>query len=146
MRGPLPRQAAEILAAHSTCSLATASGDRPWASVVYFAEEGDEDRLQIWFATLKPSRKWRHLTSNPAAAIAVGSGRPDRWLQARGAAQEIDDPAEITKADALIARKAPEYRGFVNAVREVAFFRLVIEELRVVDLTRVPPRTVWLGR
>lgn len=142
MHSTLPPGALEILAEHSTLTLATSSGDRPWASQVFFSEEVVDGELSLHFATLKPSRKWRHLTSNPVAAFAVGDSRPRRWLQGRGRILASSGEDRIVR---LLREKSRDFDLFVGSV-EAEFFQLVVDEIRLVDLTSAKPRTFWIRR
>lgn len=132
----------EMLAEHSTLTLATSWRDRPWASQVFFAEEVVDEELSLHFATLKPSRKWRHMTANPVAAFAVGQEGPRKWLQGRGRVLPSSGEDRIVT---LLKGKSPDFELFVGSV-EAQFFRLVVDEIRLVDLTSAKPRTSWIRR
>lgn len=141
MAEPIPTQVAEIFEDHPTLTLATSYKDRPWASQVFFAHEVT-DGPTIYFASLKPSRKGRHLLANPRVAFAVGSGKPTRWLQGGGVVDTVEDSEARSRIIGLIEGKSAEFRGFLAAV-DADFFRLVVDELRVVDLTAGLTRAVW---
>lgn len=139
----LPREVIEILGDHHTLTLATASGSRPWASQVFFAEDVSDGRVVLYFATLKPSRKWRDLKKNPIVSFAVGTEMPRRWLQGGGVAEPILDAVERRRISDAIALKTPSYERFISAVT-ADLFRIVVDEIRVVDLTTGAPRTTWM--
>ena len=132
----------EILAEHQVLALATSHRDRPWVSNVFFGEEVSDEKTTLYFATLKPSRKWRQITLNPNVSFAVGDPLPSRWLQGRGVAAKVEDPHEKDRIHSLIGAKAPAYKGFVSAV-EFDVFRIEVAEIRVVDLTDSTPRVFW---
>jgi general stress protein 26 len=132
----------EILAEHQILALATSYADEPWVSNVFFAEEVSDETTSLYFATLKPSRKWRHLNANPKVSFAVGDPLPSRWLQGRGTAAKVEDPHEKDRIHSLISAKSPAYKGFVSAV-EFDVFRIEVGEIRVVDLTGGTPRVFW---
>lgn len=132
----------DILAEHQILALATSHDERPWVSHVFFAEEVSDAGSVLYFATLKPSRKWRHLRANPNVSFAVGDPLPSRWLQGRGLAAKVEEPHEKDRIHALISAKAPAYRGFVSSV-EFDVFRIDVAEIRVVDLTGRTPRVFW---
>ena len=138
----LPPIVGEILAAHQVLSLATTDGEQPWVSQVFFSEEVSANDVTIYFATLKPSRKWRHLQANSRIAFAMGTDLPSRWLQGSGVAYLIDDEQEEARINRLIGQKAPAYIGFVSSV-ESDTFRVEVDEIRVVDLTRGLNRASW---
>jgi nitroimidazol reductase NimA-like FMN-containing flavoprotein (pyridoxamine 5'-phosphate oxidase superfamily) len=142
MTEALPSQVGEILAKHKVLALGTSVGDEPWVSQVFFAEEISEDLVSIYFATLKPSRKWRQLKSNSKVAFAMGTELPSQWLQGLGSAVVVEEPEERERINALIAQKAPAYVGFVASV-ESDIFRIEVDEIRVVDLTQGLLRTSW---
>jgi pyridoxine/pyridoxamine 5'-phosphate oxidase len=61
------------------------AGDAPQSAVVGIAVSGD---VEIVFDTVKTSRKYRNLTANPAAAVAVWTG--EATVQYEGIAAEPD--------------------------------------------------------
>jgi general stress protein 26 len=138
----LPPIVPEVLAAHQVLSLATSDGEMPWVSQVFFAEEVSTNSLTLCFATLKPSRKWRHLQKNSRVAFAMGTDLPSRWLQGSGIAEVVHDEDDAARINRLIGQKAPAYAGFVSAV-EYEVFRVEVDEIRVVDLTRGLHRASW---
>lgn len=96
----------------------------------------------LYFATLKPSRKLTDLLRNPIVSFAVGTETPTRWVQGGGVAERIDDPVEKRRITESITIKTPVYEGFISAV-EADFFRILVDEMRMVDLTEGPPKTIW---
>jgi general stress protein 26 len=141
LNDPDPR-VGEILAEHNILALATSQGDEPWVSNVFFAEEVSDETTTLYFATLKPSRKLRHIRANPRVSFAVGDPLPSRWLQGSGVAAKVEDPHERDRINSLIGAKAPAYKGFVSAV-DFDVFRIEVGEIRVVDLTGGTPRVFW---
>jgi 1,4-dihydroxy-2-naphthoate octaprenyltransferase len=135
-------EVARVLAEHHTMTLATAEGSRPWASQVFYAEEFADSRLILYFASLKPSRKWSDLRKNPIVSFAVGTEAPTRWLQGGGVAEPIEDAVEKRRITEAITIKTPVYDKFISLV-SADFFRIVVDELRVVDLTEGAPKTIW---
>lgn len=135
-------EVARVLAEHHTLTLATAEGSRPWASQVFYTEEFENSRLVLYFASLKPSRKWSDLRKNPIVSFAVGTETPTRWVQGGGVAEPVEDALEKRRITDAITIKTPVYDKFISAV-SADFFRIVVDELRVVDLTEGSPRTIW---
>lgn len=135
-------EAASLLAEHQTLVLATSEGGAPWASQVFYAEEVVDGRLSIYFATLKPSRKWRHLKKNPIVSFAVGSEMPTRWLQGAGVAEPVEAPREKERIVKMISSKTPVYDLFISSV-PADVFRIAVDEMRLVDMTKGFPKTFW---
>lgn len=138
----VPAEVVQVLAEHHTMTLATADGTRPWASQVFYSETFDDGRVVLYFASLKPSRKWSDLGRNPIVSFAVGTETPSRWVQGGGVAERIDDAATRRRITEAITIKTPVYEKFISSVR-ADFFRIIVDEIRVVDLTTGSPKTLW---
>ena len=97
--------------------LATYSGKHPYATLVGFV--ASEDRRQIFFGTLRDTRKYRHILadSNVSLLIDNRSNRPDDFRDAEvltiiGEAKEVTG-TEREKHLALYLNKHPFLSDFV---------------------------------
>lgn len=100
-----PREAAlEILQTHRVAVVATVAENQPWASTVYYAEDG----FVLYVNTPNSTTMLRNLRQNPRVSYAVDEQRPTFFLQAIGRAEVVEDPEEFARARALLAAKVPE--------------------------------------
>jgi general stress protein 26 len=94
----LKKKIAAEMRDHTLAVLATLTADgNPWAR--YVTVKGD-DRLNVWFATFKGSRKVAQIRANPEVHLVLGVADPKtaaHWLQIQGRAEVLED-AETKKA------------------------------------------------
>jgi predicted pyridoxine 5'-phosphate oxidase superfamily flavin-nucleotide-binding protein len=110
---------AALLAAQDAAVLATVAEGRPHCSLMRYALA--PDGAHIYLATLKSTRKWRNLQSNPAACLLVteaGSslGGTARALTVATRFAPFIDPSEAAEA-ALFLRAQLLERGAADAAR-----------------------------
>ena len=98
--------------------LATYSGKHPYATLVGFAVS--EDHKSIFFATLRDTRKYRHIQGNSAVSLLIDnrSNRPDDFRDAEvltviGEAREVNG-IEREQCLQLYLDKQPFLREFVS--------------------------------
>ncbi len=96
--------ALDILREHRVAVIATALGDQPWASTVYYAEDG----FVLYVNTPNSTTMLRNLLQNPRVSYAIDERTPTFFLQAIGRASVVDNPEEFARARALLAAKVPE--------------------------------------
>src|SRR5579884_2152641 len=96
--------ALEILREHRVAVVATALGDQPWASTVYYAEDG----FVLYVNTPNSTTMLRNVRQNPRVSYAIDERTPTFFLQAIGRATIVDDPEEFARARELLAAKVPE--------------------------------------
>jgi len=96
--------ALDILRAHRVAVIATAIANQPWASTVFYAEDG----FMLYVNTPNGTTMLRNLRANPRVSYAVDEQKPTFFLQATGRASIVDDPDEFARARALFAVKVPE--------------------------------------
>lgn len=96
--------ALDILREHRVAVVATADGDQPWASTVYYAEDG----FTLYVNTPNSTTMLRNMRENPRVSYAIDERKPTFFLQAIGRASIVDDPREFAHARALMAAKVPE--------------------------------------
>ena len=89
-------------------TLATCSGDLPWAATVFYASED----LRLYFFSAPDSRHAQNLASNPRVAVTVQEDYKDwrkiKGIQLEGQVALVDGVIEKAKAMAVYAVKYPE--------------------------------------
>jgi len=96
--------ALEILRAQRVAVIATADGGEPWASTVFYADEG----FTLYVNTPNGTRMLRNMRANPRVSFAIDERAPTYFLQAAALARLVDDPIEYAHARELLAVKVPE--------------------------------------
>jgi nitroimidazol reductase NimA-like FMN-containing flavoprotein (pyridoxamine 5'-phosphate oxidase superfamily) len=100
-----PRAVAlDVLRSHRAAVVATALGGQPWASTVYYAEQG----FTLYVNTPSRTTMLRNMLENPRVSYAIDDRQPSSFLQAIGRASIVSDPSEFSHARALLAVKVPE--------------------------------------
>jgi nitroimidazol reductase NimA-like FMN-containing flavoprotein (pyridoxamine 5'-phosphate oxidase superfamily) len=121
--------ARDILREQRVAVIATSAGDQPWASTVYYAEDG----FTLYVNTPNGTTMLRNMLGNPRVSYAIDERRPTFFLQATGRGSVVEDAGEFARAKALLAAKVPEahvgHPGYtlVKIVSDVVFvsdFRL----------------------
>ena len=80
MRVLVPDAVRHFIQSHYTLTLATAEGDQPWASALYYVSDGD---LNLYFISDPQSRHVREGLRSGAVAVAIhGAHQP--WGTIRG--------------------------------------------------------------
>src|ERR1051326_8516573 len=82
--------ALEILRAQRVAVIATTDHDEPWASTVFYADEG----FSLYVNTPNGTRMLRNLKANPRVSFAIDERAPTFFLQAAAIASVVDDPDE----------------------------------------------------
>lgn len=121
-------EALSFLVNHDTGVLATiARTGEPHARLIYYI---CDDSFNIYFITLKKTRKFDDLCANPRAAFVVSETEIPRTLQIEGTAADVSDTATL---DPLVA-------GFIHRLMEHKEFGIPIahfdpDQLRFYKLT-----------
>lgn len=118
---------------HDLMLLATSEGDQPQAAVVEFGEI--EYKHLIIFDTLKTSRKYQNLKTNPKVAAVIG------WddsitVQLEGNADELSGN-DLVEAKAAYFDKNPRARKWENR-ENITYFAIKINWMRCSDLNQDP--------
>ncbi len=142
MADELKTQVLDYLRAHNTMTLATSSGDAPWAATVFFAS----DDLRLYFFSAPDSRHCQNLAVNPKVAVTIQEDYHDwraiQGIQLEGRAELVDGVLEKAKAMAIYARKYPEVIKlftnpdsgiFYKAFLKVKFYCVIPEKLFYID-------------
>lgn len=96
--------ALDILRDNRVAVVATAAGFQPWASSVYYAEDG----FVLYVNTPNSTTMLRNLIENPRVSYAIDERKPTFFLQAIGYASVVSNATEFEHARSLLARKVPE--------------------------------------
>ena len=138
----LKQQVLSYLETHNTMTLATCSGDAPWAATVFYAS----DDVRLYFFSVPDSRHCQNLAANPRVAVTVQEDYHDwqriKGIQLEGTAIMVDSIIEKAKAMAVYARKYPEVIKlftnpasgmFYKAFLKVKFYCVVPQKLFFID-------------
>ena len=79
MSDELKTQVLDYLRSHNTMTLATSTGDSPWAATVFFAS----DDLRLYFFSAPDSRHGQNLAVNPQVAVTIQEDYHD-WRAIKG--------------------------------------------------------------
>ncbi|MDA8234572.1 MAG: pyridoxamine 5'-phosphate oxidase family protein [Clostridia bacterium] len=113
----------KYLAQHNIGTLATISGDQPWASTVEYVNDG----TTLYFSSNPETSKIRNLTVNSKVAFTVDEDYPDwskiKGLQISGTAALVTDEAEQQKAVNLYVQKYPFIVNFPPSPNK--FYKIV---------------------
>lgn len=96
--------ALDILRENRVAVIATADSNQPWASTVYYAEDG----FTLYVNTPNTTTMLHNLRQNPRVSYAIDERRPTFFLQAIGHASIVENSAEFDRARELLAAKVPE--------------------------------------
>jgi uncharacterized protein YhbP (UPF0306 family) len=142
MSDPLKQQILDYLETHNTMTLATCSGDLPWAATVFYASND----LRLYFFSVPDSRHCQNLAANARVAVTIQEDYRDwrkiKGIQLEGTVIAIDGLVEKAKAMAVYARKYPEIIKlftnpasglFYQAFLKVKFYCIIPERLFFID-------------
>lgn len=139
MTREFPPKIRQYLETHRVATLATSSGDLPWAAAVFYAMDG----TVLYFLSSPKSRHCRNLAKNPRVALTVQEEYAD-WLdikgvQLEGEAREISG-AEEERARKLYGEKFPVVglvakapAAIVKALAKVRWYKVEPERVYFVD-------------
>lgn len=105
MGNPEMQRLLSFLQAHAALGLATDGGEAPWASILFYVNNGPA----LYFMTEPDKRLIGNIARNPRVAATVvdeGDGLSTaRGAQMVGRVAEVTSPAEAAKGRALLAAK-----------------------------------------
>ena len=108
MADDLKQQILDYLKDHNTMTLATCSGEVPWAATVFFASDG----LSLYFFSAPESRHCQNLAANARVAVTVQEDYQDwrkiKGIQLEGRVELVDGVGAKAKAMTVYALKYPE--------------------------------------
>ena len=142
MGDELKQQVLSYLETHNTMTLATCSGDVPWAATVFYASND----LRLYFFSVPDSRHCQNLAANARVAVTIQEDYRDwrkiKGIQLEGTVTAVDGLAEKAKAMAVYALKYPEIIKlftnpasglFYQAFLKVKFYCIIPERLFFID-------------
>ena len=142
MSRELKQQVLDYLHSHNTMTLATCTGDIPWAATVFYAS----DQLQLYFFSSPDARHSVNLAANSRVAVTIQEDYQDwraiKGIQLEGTVILVDGVLEKAKAMAVYARKYadviqlftdPSSGVFHKAFLKVKFYRVVPDNVFFID-------------
>jgi len=92
----------KYLKEHYTMTIATASGEAPWAAAIFYASDG----FTLYFLSDPESRHSKDITVNPVVAVTVNEDYRD-WRKIKGI--QMEGKAELVTAEDELARAVAAY-------------------------------------
>ena len=97
--------------------MATAAEGAPHCSLMSYA--ADNECREIYMATLKDTKKYRNLVTNPAVSLLIDTRELDpkgktRALTVTGVFQAIENDKRITEIRKTLLAKHPDLKDFFN--------------------------------
>lgn len=131
------------LAAHNTLTLASTRDNVPWASAVFYANDG----FAIYFVSDPKTRHADHIKHNARIAGTIQDEQKDwrliQGIQLEGTCEEITNPIESAKALAIYAAKFPFIGNLLHAPKELAsamakarWHKIDVAWIRLIDNTQ----------
>jgi uncharacterized protein len=141
MSDALKSEISDFLSALGPMTVATANGDTPWASSVFFAHDDD---LNLYFLSSPETRHSTNIAGNIKVAASIVGDEKD-WTKIRGAQVEGTavqvPPSEITQAADVYFGKYPGFREMVGAA-EGADEEALVAALQYVHIYKITPRMI----
>lgn len=135
MSPDLKKQALSYLETHHVMTLATYGSDGPWATAVFYVNDG----FTLFFLTETHTRHGRNLAADRRAAAAVHEDYPDwrliRGLQIAGTAVPVSPVEKAAKLPAFLA-KFPSAGIFLT---DPAYLPVLARAL----VYRIEPGEIW---
>jgi len=126
----------DYLEKHNTLTLATAGDGQPWATALYYVNDG----FNLYILSKPETRHCQNLAQNPAVAVTINEDyknwREIKGIQMEGRAYQLSGRGEKARAWALYLRKYPFVKDFIMLPR----FK---EALESVKLYKIVPTAVW---
>jgi uncharacterized protein YhbP (UPF0306 family) len=133
----------QMLAAHHTLTLASGSGDAPWAATVFYASDAE---FNLYFVSDERTRHGRDMARNSSVAVAINAD-VDNWDDVRGL--QIAGRAHLVSARdrpqvlELYLEKFPSVRALYATPRD-ANEELIATRLKQTAFWRVRPYYIRL--
>lgn len=100
------KDALHFLIENSTAVVATATGDQPSASTVYYFADKD---FNIFFITKVNTSKYLNISGNAKVAVVVGTGPEHISVQASGLAEFVFDEKRAEIIDEFVQLRTREF-------------------------------------
>lgn len=131
------------LASHNILTLVTAHENKPWATAVFYANDG----FTLYFVSDPKTRHADHLKQNTSIAGTIQDEQSDwrliQGIQLEGRCEEITHPIESAKALAIYAAKFSFIGDLIRAPKEIAsamakarWHKITMMWIRLIDNTR----------
>ncbi len=120
-----------ILKEHRVCVLATLGGGQPWASSVYYAEDG----FDLYCIVEDHSIKFKNMKENPKVAFTLDHQTPLTFLQGAGTAEILVREEDVKAGMDLVLVKAPEIGNFMKMF-PCSVVRIRPERFQITDIPR----------
>ena len=131
----IKREALSYLASHHVMTLATYGDQAPWATAVFYVNDG----FSLSFLTESHTRHGRNLAADPRVAAAVHEAYDDwraiKGIQILGRAAPVGPLEKARLLPAFIA-KFPTVGVFVSDARYIAIMARAL-------IYRVEPEEIW---
>jgi uncharacterized protein YhbP (UPF0306 family) len=132
-----------FLSAHNTLTLATERDGKPWATALFYANDG----FTLYFLSDRKTRHAAHLRNNPHVAATIQDDQRDwraiQGVQLEGTCEEIADPIESARVLVVYAGKFPFIGDLVRLPKELRaamasarFHKITPSWVRLIDNTR----------
>lgn len=114
MRGDIQKMISE----NKVCVLATVAEGAPHCSLMSYATDGN--CREIYMATLKDTKKYRNLLSNPSVSLLIDTRDADpkgktRALTIAGIFQAVENDNKTEKIRNALVAKHPDLKDFFNS-------------------------------
>lgn len=134
----------DYLREHNTLTISTCGEDGPWATALFFVNDG----LKLYFLSDPKTLHCRNIATNPAVAATINEDYHDwreiKGIQLRGRAEQVTSAREKALAFSLYTKKYPFVRDFFGSPRSLTrtmfskvtsttFYRLVPDKVLFLD-------------
>jgi len=144
----VPEHIRHFIQSHFTLTLATADGDQPWATALYYVSDAD---LNLYFISDPATRHVRDGLRIGTVAVAI-HGAHQFWATIRGIQMqgrlEVIAPADRPRVESLYFRRFSDVGMLVRTPADATqtriaekfcssvFYRITPQRLRFIDNTR----------
>ena len=107
----------KMISENRVCVLATVSDGAPHCSLMSYAT--DNQCNEIYMATLKDTKKYRNLITNPSVSLLIDTRDADpkdktRALTITGVFQVVENDERIAQIKKALLKKHPDLKDFFN--------------------------------
>jgi len=121
---------------HNTMTLATCSGDKPWAAAVFYVNLG----FKLYFLSEETTRHSLNLTENELVAVTINEDYKNwkeiKGVQLEGTVRVLEGKLETSRVMAAYLKKYP----FVASLSNQSKFSKLMKCIKVYC---VNPNTIW---
>lgn len=143
MSDELRTDIAAFLDGQAAMTVATADGDTPWASSVFYARD---EGLNLYFLSSPATRHGINIVGNKKIAVTIVGDEKDwqkvRGIQVDGTAAQVA-ASELTQAADVYFGRYPAFREMVGAA-EGADQEALVKAMEHVHIYKITPRMIRL--